>query len=123
MKKKRAKTKHICQEYKPNKADLEKHTAQATREIDKSYTKPKYVGLKDHERTWKMSLLFRLYRLIRFVFVTIWFYYLPVVVMALGYLVPLWTSWQCKVNDKSGSRLIRGVCIDPMQYAEGFGKL
>jgi len=81
------------------------------------------VGLKDHKRTWKNWLLFRLYRLIRFIFVTVWFYYLPVVVMALGYLVPLWTSWQCKVNDKSGSRLIRGVCIDPMQYAEGFGKL
>lgn len=95
----------------------------ATEFVDQKYTKPKKIGLRDHKRTWGNWALFRLYRFVRFVFVTLWFYYLPVIVMALGYLVPLWTSWSCKVNDKSGSRLIRGVCIDPMQYAESFGKL
>jgi len=91
--------------------------------VKKEYTKPEQIGLRDHKRSCGNWTLFKMYHIIRFVFVTLWFYYLPVIVMALGYLVPLWTSWQCKVNDKSGSRLIRGVCIDPMQYAEGFGKL
>ena len=96
---------------------------EATKAIEAVYTKPSKIGISNKDRDWKNYLLFRTYRLIRFIFVTVWFYYLPVIVMALGYLVPLWTSFTCKVNDKSGSRLIRGVCIDPMQYAEGFGKL
>merc|ERR1719162_2795681 len=95
----------------------------ATKHVEAKYDKPTRIGLRDHKRSWKNYILFRLYRLIRFIFVTVWFYYLPVIVMALGYLVPLWTSWSCKMNDKSGSRLIRGVCIDPMQYAENYGKL
>lgn len=84
------------------------------KEVEEGYRRPLYVGLRDHTRSKTNWCLFKLYHLVRFTFVTVWFYYLAVIVMALGYLVPLWTNWQCKVNDKSGSRLIRGVCIDPM---------
>ena len=60
--------------------------------------------------------MLKLYQLIRFVFVTVWFYYLPVMVMALGYIYPLMSFWECKLIGVSGTRLKNGVCIDPVIY-------
>ena len=52
----------------------------------KKYRKPTYIGLKDHSRSCWNTWLFANYRLIRFFFVTCWFYYFPVLIMTIGYL-------------------------------------
>lgn len=77
----------------------------------------KFVGIRAEERSWCMNrFLFAIYSILRFFFVTIWFYYLPVIMMAFGYLSLTYSNWKCKQDNHSGSRLIGGVCIDPITY-------
>lgn len=77
----------------------------------------KFVGIRAEERSWCLNrFLFAIYRLLRFIFVVIWFYYLPVIMMAFGYISLMWSNWKCRQDNHSGSRLIGGVCIDPITY-------
>jgi len=69
-----------------------------------------------NKRSCCNSFLFFIYKFLRFLYVSIWFYYLPVIVMAFGYLWPLWNNWLCK-HELSGKRLISGQCIDPLTYS------
>jgi len=60
--------------------------------------------------------LYMIYGILRFLYVTIWFYYLPVIMMAISYMYLNWRQMECRQDNLSGSRLRGGICMDPSKH-------
>ena len=63
-------------------------------ELGKSPVKrPTYIRIKMSSRPCCNWCLYALYKLCRFAFVTVWFYYVPLFVMILSNVYPLYRHW------------------------------
>ena len=49
---------------------------------------PEYICLEWRDRKWSNLLAFGVYRFLRWIYVSLWFYYLPFIVIPLSYFVP-----------------------------------
>jgi len=64
----------------------------------------KYISIKMHKRckinngcaNWCLYLL---YKTFRFLFVSVWFYYLPLIFMLVGFFWPIYVHWDKRGNE------------------------
>ena len=67
------------------------------------------IGLRDIKRTWPNAILYFIYRIMRTLFVSVWFYYLPVVVMIFANLEPVLNNAACRQRQVDG-KFVDGIC-------------
>ena len=77
--------------------------------------KPKMIGLRDIKRSWPNTFLYFNYRILRMLFVSVWFYYLPVVVMIFANLKPVMNNALCRQGQVDG-KFIDGLCQSLVLY-------
>ena len=53
-------------------------------------------GLGD--RTWIEIILYGIYRFLRIIYVSIWFYFMPIFAMSLQFILPLWMIQDSKIR-------------------------
>ena len=73
-----------------------------------------YISIKMRKRckldngccNWSLYLL---YKVSRFLFVSVWFYYLPLLFMLLGFVIPVLVHWDSRVD--VCSQLVENNCV------------
>ena len=58
--------------------------------------RPKGISLKMKKRTCGNCIKYSVYKTLRFLFVSVWFYYIPLVVVMLTNIAPVFTHWKAK---------------------------
>ena len=58
--------------------------------------RPKGVSLKLKKRKCCNCIQYSVYKTLRFLFVSVWFYYIPLVVVMLTNIAPVVTHWKAK---------------------------
>merc|ERR1712176_111360 len=86
----------VSEKVELNRKDIKQKKKQKQGMCCKSKAEERPKSIRIEERSLKNHSLWWIYKTLRFFFITIWFYYLPIVVMAYAYLYPLWANLICQ---------------------------
>ena len=56
--------------------------------------RPKSISIKMMKRSPINFIQYSFYKILRFLFVSVWFYYIPLIVVVISNLNPVLTNWQ-----------------------------